>query len=535
MSESATAMRPSDAPKSGMPTSHVDAAPWRRLSRFERIIVCIAMAVLIATGLPRVAPGVCFGDPGDFQVAAAGFGIMHPPGYVGYAGLFGLLGKALFFLDPAYAVNLICFACMAGSLLLITLLLVRLGLHVLISTAFALALTTTPHAWLSMTIPEIYAPSLLLLVSSVYLLVRYERLALPRDLYLASTLFGLLAINRPPALMYALGFIAAIIVIQRRRPVSGLIRPVALATACAAVPMLATVAYGLTRDVPTTEYNYITQFSSGVDVIPGTTERATLDLTERWTRLRWLMSGQQFAGTFGTTLTQATSKLLWLRQRFGLDGDIACVLAICLLIVGAVRLGRTSPAAGTSAGWIAISVVAYLIVYRIHGQAADLLPLLFAAALMVGAALAVVFPAGRGPRWLAVVVFICAIAATGYHNATREVNLAKYDARGMLTDIDLATLPPGAAIVGEFDLLRPLWYARCVTRPRDDIELVTLRATDPIPAWLIERGAPIYTVEQTEDGVPGNAGSGQEDGRAVWRVVPCQRAVGASRGETTGS
>ncbi len=510
--------------------------PWRPLTRFERIVLAAAMLVLIATALPRLAPGICRGDPGDMQVACATLGIMHPPGYLGYAAAGWVVCKLFFFVDPAYIVTLACFASMVGALALLAVLQVRLGLHVLIAASLAMALTLFQQTWLSMTVPEIYAPSLLLLAASIYLFVKYERLGRRRDLYTAAGLFGFLAINRPPALMYAAAFVMALIVLEYRSGKRGwpLLRPVGMTTLCALAPMVATVAMYMALDVPTTQYNYITQYLAGTGEIPGASTHLSTDLGERWARVRWEMTGQQFRGTFGTTLVQAKSKLLWLRQRFDLEEPMACALTLCLLAIGTARLVRMSAAGAMLAMWVCLSVVAYVIVYRIYGQAADLLPLLVAGSLMVGAALSVLFPArSRRVTLVAALCFAGAAGWTGYHATVRASEVEKYDIRQMLVDVDLSAVAPGAAIVGNFDVLRPLWYARCVTHPRDDLSLVTLMTRDPIPEWLARSGAPIYSLQYDGEGYGQSAGLIRSGPGGKWRLVPYHAATGDARSTET--
>ena len=498
---------------------------WRRLTRHEWAIVAIATAVLIITTLPRLAPGACFGDPGDVQVACATRGIMHPPGYAGYAAVGWLICKALPMMDAAYVVNLVCYTSVVVSLLLVCILLIRLGLHALMAAPLALSLALFPHVWSSITVPEIYGPSLVLLTTSIYLMVRYERLGRRRDLYLAAFVFGFLSINRIPAIMYTPGFVAALGAIEYRRARRGaaLVKPAITAAVVALIPMLVTVGLFIQRDVPSTPYNYITNFQKAVGTIPEASE----DLATRWERVHWEITGQQFAGTFGSTYKQAASRILWFRQQFALEEPLAFALALVLLVLGIVRLSTRSIAAGLIASWVVASVVVYLLVYRIFGQAADLLPLLVGVAIIFGGALSGIAPAdtrrGALAMWL---LFVGVCGYVGYRASVRPSDVEKYDGRRIIEEIDLADVPSGATIIAEFDVLGPLWYARCVLTPRVDVDLVMVRQCDPIPKWLEEKGTPVLAVYALlEDGTQRSHHKKVDPKRIHWTLRPYDQAT----------
>ncbi len=81
----------------------------RPRARWSAAVALIGAIGSLALVLPRLAPGLLFGDPGEFQLAAWRLGLAHPTGYplyllLGWAWQHGL---ALFQVDPGYALNLL--------------------------------------------------------------------------------------------------------------------------------------------------------------------------------------------------------------------------------------------------------------------------------------------------------------------------------------------------------------------------------------------------------------------------------------------
>ncbi|MFQ5415002.1 MAG: hypothetical protein ACE5E6_11140, partial [Phycisphaerae bacterium] len=162
---------------------------------------------------------------------------------------------------------------------------------------------------------------------------------------------------------------------------------------------------------------------------------------------------------------------------------------------------------------VLVGQLGYLLPYRVHGQAADVLPILLAAVMLGGAALSVVFPsrvgAGgavgraapeveassglerrrgvtpvvggwrvwlRGGRRRTVVVALAygvACVWTCYYAGVRRSPAASADATGYVRGVGLGSLPRDAVVVGDWHRSRPLWYARCVQTGRRDVTLLT--------------------------------------------------------------
>ena len=79
-------------------------AGWTRLTWSDRLAILIAVMVIAAVTVPRLPPGICYGDSGDLQTASATLGIAHPPGYAGYVTL-GYLITRIPGVDPACLVS----------------------------------------------------------------------------------------------------------------------------------------------------------------------------------------------------------------------------------------------------------------------------------------------------------------------------------------------------------------------------------------------------------------------------------------------
>ena len=174
-------------------------AGWAKLRRADWIAPGLAVVFISVLAIPRLPPGVCFADAGDLQLASATLGIMHPPGYAGYATL-GWFVSRVPGVDPAYMVSLACFASGLTAIWFCMLLQIRLGVSSWIAGALGLALTAHPRVWSNLLAPEVYAPTLALLAGAAYLLVRSVHRGVRRDMLLAALLYGLALANRPPLL-----------------------------------------------------------------------------------------------------------------------------------------------------------------------------------------------------------------------------------------------------------------------------------------------------------------------------------------------
>ncbi|MEE9294658.1 MAG: hypothetical protein V3W34_06835 [Phycisphaerae bacterium] len=449
---------------------------WRKLTRQEGIAIAITLALLSVVGVWHLPPGACFDDAGDLQVACATLGIAHPPGYAGYTTVGWLLCKAFFFIEPAYVVSLACLGCMVTSLGVLAVLLVRLGLHVLAACSLTLILVAhhTPwqsSVWQSMVCPEVYAPSWALLVGTTYFLFKYGRLHRRRDLCVAAGLFGFLMVNRPPSALFGFGLVIGWLLIEGRRcsSVTDLFKRAGAALASAALPILIVLVLLWFRDTPSTAYNIIEQHSQVYGGLPDQTE----GFDGRYRRLSWLVTAEVFQHLVIADLSHAPQKLRWIRRVLFVY-DTGPFVGLCVvLLIGAWRLIRQGGEWMSCAVGVVLGNVAFLGLYNVHAQAANLLPLMFGIALLTGAVLSTVMPthAGERSRSMAATLFILVSIWTVYHSATRYNYGDAYDATGFLDQVDLATLPRDAVICTVTQKACPLWYARIVTHWRPDVQI----------------------------------------------------------------
>lgn len=122
-----------------------------------------ALASLLGLGsltlyIRTLAPGLLYGDSGEFQTVVYSLGMTHPTGYPIYV-LFGRLFTLLPLGDPAWRVNL--FSAVLGALTVANVcLMVRLlsGWRIAAATA-AITLTVTPLFWYFSVIAELYIPA----------------------------------------------------------------------------------------------------------------------------------------------------------------------------------------------------------------------------------------------------------------------------------------------------------------------------------------------------------------------------------------
>lgn len=149
-------------------------------------------------------------------------------------------------------------------------------------------------------------------------------------------------------------------------------------------------------------------------------------------------------------------------------GSILTIVLIEHRIVGILLLGM---AAGS---------IAFVLMYRIYGLAADLLPLLFVLAVLIGRMLAAVFPRhGPSSRTLAAALIMLSMIAGTLVQAPQRRSLGRdEDAADFLTQVDLASLPPNAVICTGWGMATPLWYAALVQTPRPDISIVNAPVTE---------------------------------------------------------
>jgi len=150
-------------------------------NRTDRQIALVLFAAVFGLYLRTLAPGLLFGDSGEFQVAAWTLGLAHATGYP----LYLLLGSvwqhllALLGFSPAYALNMLSalFGALSVSLLYLTLvqwLHSTMGIRRMVALLGALFLALNPTFWSQSLIAEVYTLHtlfLLLMLNLAYRLV----------------------------------------------------------------------------------------------------------------------------------------------------------------------------------------------------------------------------------------------------------------------------------------------------------------------------------------------------------------------------
>lgn len=145
-------------------------------TRADRQLALLLFAGTLGLYLRTVAPGLLFGDSGEFQVAAWTLGLAHPTGYPLYL-LLGSLWQhllALFGLTPAYTLNVL--SALFGALTVATLYLVlmqwltsSLAVRRLVALLAALLFAVNPTFWSQSLIAEVYTLHTLFVVLLVHL------------------------------------------------------------------------------------------------------------------------------------------------------------------------------------------------------------------------------------------------------------------------------------------------------------------------------------------------------------------------------
>ena len=447
-------------------------AGWTRLTWSDRLAILIAVLVIAAVTVPRLPPGICYGDSGDLQTASATLGIAHPPGYAGYVTL-GYLITRIPGVDPAYLVSLACLASGIVAIWLGVMVQVRLGVNAWIAAAIGVALADQRWVWVNLLAPEVYAPSLAFFTGSAYLLLKYARLGLRRDLLLAALLFGIAAANRPPVAV-ALPFFVVAWWLTRRRSAAAWIPAIG--------GLILPVVYGFgflwVRDTPTTIYNYIEQYNAETNELP----QANAGAQARVRRVIWQAAGAQFHHLFSDDWTDVKSQLGRLGRQLGAGHKPTLAIGVAILVLGGAVTARRSRECLWLLGGLAIQPVIFVCAYRVSEQEADLLPLFWTGAVLLGVAVSALF-AGRSsarvvrPAAVGVLALTCTWTVIDAPN--RPLVAGSRDAGGFVEAVDMATFPENAVIFTTWEQSPPLRYAKSVLTHRADARIVTAAA----PNW----------------------------------------------------
>lgn len=125
------------------------------------------IACLVAYAL-TACPHVHVGDSPELAAAAATFGVAHPPGYPLYTLVTGLGVRALFWLDPAHAANVLSGLYAAGTVALLWLLLRRLRCAPAACWFAAACLALGSTFWSQATVAEVYTFDTLALLAVLH-------------------------------------------------------------------------------------------------------------------------------------------------------------------------------------------------------------------------------------------------------------------------------------------------------------------------------------------------------------------------------
>lgn len=480
------------------------------------LIPLAALVPLAAFTFAQLPAGPCFDDSGDLQTAAAVLGIGHPPGYPLYT-LAGHIAARILPVEPALAVTLLAWAAGLASLMLTSRLAARAGADPWIATGAALLLSIHPAFRENLLAPEVYAPTLALLLGTAASLLAWRDEPRQGRLLLAVLLAAAAAASRPPVILMLAGLVVAALRIRRDRPQSAPVRPrrsamlLMLVVACAALPPALSLAYVLARDlpdpshggrsagqtlallapraVPRQPYNYIEAVSRAAGWPPA----HDLGVSARLRRAWWLLSGEQFRGGITRTGAQLASRFAVLRDR-ALPGRAGPLWAAAAL-AGLVLIARRHAALGWTLGGLVAGNLAFLLLYDARGTAADALPALAAGAIgLAAAAHALIQWAPARRRSLAAIAAGSVAAALALLAHTRRpAFMHDVDASALLQRLDFATLAPGTVIFATWRECTPLGYEQLVRTRRWDVRIVNA----PPEAWpaelerlLTQRGDP---------------------------------------------
>lgn len=211
-------------------------------------------------------------------------------------------------------------------------------------------------------------------------------------------------------------------------------------------------------------------------------------------------------------------------------GTFAGVLLHITLLVAMVAVVMRYPVPGILLLGLATGAIVYVTIYRIHGLAADMLPLLFVVAVLLGVIFSVVFPSScsrRRATAAAIIMLLLALVTLVSAPSRRSLGRDE-DAAEFLAAVDLPTLPRDAVICTSWGMATPLWYVSLVQSPRPDIHIVNA----PTSAWqrltrdLMHR--PIYVTDDIIDTTIWPGATWQKE-RNLWRMV---RSTGGSDAST---
>ena len=190
------------------------------ISRLDRRLAILIFALFLGIYSRTLAPGLLFGDPGEFQFAAWRFGLAHPTGYPFYLLLGGSWQHlaALFGVNPAASLNAFSAFLAAAAVAIFYLAVLgwlprRTPSARLAAFLAALLIGVNPTLWSQALIAEVYALHALFIVLFLLLTSRYSQspnhpiTPSPLHLFTLSSLLGLSLTHHRTTLFLLPGFV----------------------------------------------------------------------------------------------------------------------------------------------------------------------------------------------------------------------------------------------------------------------------------------------------------------------------------------
>jgi hypothetical protein len=450
-------------------------------------VVVVALLVYLRTLLP----GMAFDDWGEMQTVPHVLGVAHPTGYPTYV----LLAWAWSWLpigEVAFRANLLSAVCVALALGSATASAQRLGVRPLIAAPMLLATGLIGSIWVASTVAEVNPLHLLLMALLLDRTLAWAEGRRLRDLALGGLLIGLGLGNHALTLFVAPWLVLAALWEGRstlRAHPAWLLAPAGTALAGGLVYLYVPIAASL--HPPLVYNNPVT-----------------------WDAFRFLVTGEQFRGQYGTLLTPQGLEMFAASMprltELVLANGSAVVPVLGLL--GLVALAPRRPAMAAALGAIVL-VGAYTWANYLKLEHYLLVPwlvtgVLGAVALEAGARL---LTRGLGERARRPATVAAAAIGIVVVVGLAVSNVATVDRSGdhsapEFVDTVLDALPPDAAIVTYWGAATPLWHAIHVQGRRPDVLVVddsnvvyegwgTRRAR--VDALACER--PVYVLRQRRE------------------------------------
>jgi tetratricopeptide (TPR) repeat protein len=168
---------------------------WKSEQNKQRLLFSLSFLLSLGIYLLTLSPTVTAEDSGELITAAYTLGIAHPPGYP----LWCLLGKLFTLVIPlgsvAYRVNLLSSVLGSLAVSILSLLALRFTKSFHLSLLGALLYAFSRDFWSQCVIAEIYSLNVLFFLLMIWLLLKFEDLALTRYLYLSASVYGLSLTN----------------------------------------------------------------------------------------------------------------------------------------------------------------------------------------------------------------------------------------------------------------------------------------------------------------------------------------------------